>query len=295
MLSFEAALGPGGSPLPPHLGGALHGFVEGGVLKHAPHLAPILRPRGVDRAAHFMILPPPLESVIFESLRFGVVLYGAAAATAPALARALLAQQACGLNGRTLGIERVGGAVPGGGTRPLFERGRWFDIPEPPPVPRLPPMAPAALYRLSFRSPLLLASRKAQRQSERRADGLPWPPLASVLNSIANRLHDLEPDLAAALGLTADWSAPAAAADIAPLTPAAAPARRVAWTYTATPRAAPEPAPRRRALPFPGIVGDLIYPASGLAHESALLHWGQWLGVGQKTTMGCGHYVLSRH
>ncbi|MBK6716721.1 MAG: hypothetical protein IPG57_16980 [Burkholderiales bacterium] len=40
---------------------------------------------------------------------------------------------------------------------------------------------------------------------------------------------------------------------------------------------------------LPGITGSLIYPASADAArcrlEAALLYWGQWLGLGQKTTL----------
>ena len=58
-------------------------------------------------------------------------------------------------------------------------------------------------------------------------------------------------------------------------------------------RSRPGSPPRRLVLP--GITGSLIYPASADAArcrlEAALLYWGQWLGLGQKTTLGCGRFT----
>lgn len=306
MLTLDLQIGPGHKPLPPHLGGALHGFVESGVKNHAPHLLPVLRPDGPNQAAHFMILPPPLGEILPDSLRFGIMLYGASAWACPVLLRALLEQQSSGLNGRPIRIAQAWSANPFGDAHALLERGKLIDGAEDLPMVRQVQVYPgpttrgegsSTLYRLSFRSPLLLASRKAQRDRRRLADGLPWPSLASILDSIADRIRSLEPELAEALNLPPEWSAPEALRDLEPLTPAGSPARQIAWEYSATPRPAPDkeesPPAARRTLTLPGIVGDLIYPVTGIEHEQTLLHWGQWLGVGQKTTLGCGHYTLT--
>ena len=69
MLTLDLHVGPGRNPLPVHLGGVLHGFVEGGVKNHAPQLLPILRPNGPDLPAHFMILPPPIGAPSGDRLR----------------------------------------------------------------------------------------------------------------------------------------------------------------------------------------------------------------------------------
>lgn len=305
MLTLELELGPGRTPLPAHLGGALHGFVERGVKNHAPHLLPVLRPNGLDQAAHFMILPPPLWETIEDHFRFGVILYGACEGAWPVMLRALLSQQCNGLNGRRMHIRQAWSTDPAGDTYALLTEGNIVEGTEEPPITRnvqnLAESTPhrsdsVILYRLSFRSPLLLASRKAQRDRRRILGGLPWPSLASILDSIAERMRCMEPELANALNLAPDWSAPEAARGIEPLTPAALPASQVEWEYSATPRVAADESDgvpdRRRTFPIPGIVGDLIYPATGIEHEHSLLYWGQWLGVGQKTTMGCGCYAL---
>ena len=69
-LEFDFALGPGREPLPDYLGGVLHGYVEGAVKNHDPHILPVLRPGGADGIAHFMILPPPMTITVEGALRF---------------------------------------------------------------------------------------------------------------------------------------------------------------------------------------------------------------------------------
>ncbi len=302
-INLEVLLGPGRKPLPEHLGGVLHGFVEGGVKRHAPHLLPVMRPHGLHAAAHLMILPPPLGHPEVETMKFAIVLYGELATAWPVLVRALMEQQDSGFQGRRMRIKQAWCTNPAGETFALLEQGQLIEFPDGLPVAldirsmvdeANAGLGPTNIHRLTFRSPLLLASGKAQRDPRRLANGLPWPTLGSVLDSIADRMHVLEPELAAALGLSPDWAAPESARCIQPMTPAAAPARQIEWQYTSTPRSNTGDAPTpRRTLPVPGLVGELIYPATGIEHESQLLHWGQWLGVGQKTTMGCGSYALA--
>ncbi|MBU0500012.1 MAG: CRISPR system precrRNA processing endoribonuclease RAMP protein Cas6 [Gammaproteobacteria bacterium] len=305
MLTLDLQIGAGRVPLPAHLGGVLHGFVEGGIKNHAPHLLPVLRPQGSNQLAEMMIQPPPFGEPIRDHLRFGIILYGTSAGAWPVILRALLEQQSNGINGRYIQIVQVWSINPLGQAYLLVEQGRLLEGVEEPPITHniqsLADSTPAgngfaAFYRLAFRSPLLLASRKAQRDRERIAHGLPLPGLGSVLDSIAARLRALEPELADALNLPPDWTTPQAMRHIEPLTPAASPVQQIAWEYSATPRSTPDTEehqpPGRRTLLIPGIVGDLLYHPTGIEHEHTLLHWGQWLGVGQKTTMGCGCYAL---
>lgn len=306
-LDFEFALGPGPKPLPDYLGGVLHGYVEGAVKNHDPHLLPVLRPNGADGLAHFMILPPPMGDPVQGKLRFGIILFHAATHAWPVIVRALIEQQISQLNGRLLALRRAWCTGPDGEQHDLVHHGRLVGFTQGPPLHRClqslaaqaqPHLPGDAFFRLAFKTPLLLASRKAQRERERIARGLPWPTLGSALDSIASRCHQLEPELAAAVGLPHDWQAPPEAHAIEAYTPAGRPARQVEWVYSSTPRQAPDsPAPtpprERRSLVIRGLLGELAYPVPDIPHAAALLHWGQWLGVGQKTTMGCGQYVLS--
>lgn len=301
MLSFEMHLAKSRNPLPPHLGGVLHGFVEGGAKNYAAHLLQVLRPNGVNQAAHFMIIVPPVYTPIHDVLRFGIVLYNAAAKAFPVLLRALLEQQAHGIHGRAACIMQAWCLSPTHETFTLVQQGQLLNLPEQSPIMHNTHAMrkihaaenTSALHTLYFQSPLLLASRKAQRDKTRIEAGLPWPSLASMLNSIAERLRLLEPTLAQAIGIDAKWTAPEALHHIQALTPATDPARQIEWAYTATSRHSKKSHAKPRTLAFRGIVGNLIYQNNHTPHEHALLYWGQWLGVGQKTTMGCGNYVLS--
>lgn len=297
MLTLDLLLGPGQNQLPAHLGGVLHGFVEGGVKNHAPHHLPVLRPNGPNEAAHFSILPPPFGEPIGDHLRFAIMLYGTVAEAWPVVLRALLEQQGSNLNGRRVSISQAWCGNPDGEAFSLLEQGQLLEWPDDFPMVRnVEAMAlraqenrrHSAFHHLSFRSPLLLASRSAQRDRSRLAAGLPWPSLASILKSIAKRMRALEPELAHVLGLRPDWTAVELAHACEPLTPAATPARQIEWEYRGNSRHTGQPHIESHL----GIVGDLIYPATGIEHERQLLYWGQWLGVGQKTTMGCGSYVL---
>ena len=305
MLSFELRLGPGANALPEHIGGALHGFVEGATLAHAPQLLALLRPGGQNDAARFAVHAPPVGTTFEESVRFGLVLFGDASQAWPVLVRALIGQSAQRFHGRTTRIERASMQNPGGEPVPVVESGRLID-PTPQtesPSAWLQRVAAAgdagvderSFHVLNFRSPLLLASRYQVRVRLPQTGSLPWPTLGQLLDSVARRMCALEPDLARVAGCGPEWRASDAAHLIEPLTPAADPARQVVWAYNSTPRARQDQAvrPGRRTVPVPGVLGTLVYRATADAVERQLLYWGQWLGVGQKTTMGFGSFVLS--
>lgn len=275
MLSVQIEVASSGTDWPQHLGGVLHGFVEGAILNHAPQWLGHLRPLGDQGPAGFTIHAPPAQAqgVPDHVLRFGVVLFGLLGEAVDDIAQALEAQCERRLQGRAAHLIDVQAIEPDISASAFRTASR--------------------LHRLTLRSPLLLASRGASREGLRTHGQLPWPSLGSVLDSIAQRTRLLEPTLARSIALTSDWRASEVQRATEALTPANAPAQQVAWTYSATPRRSDRSAepPSRRQLPLPGIVGTLLYPAGGDPLESALLHWGQWIGVGQKTTMGCGSYV----
>ncbi|MCK6401070.1 MAG: CRISPR system precrRNA processing endoribonuclease RAMP protein Cas6 [Sphaerotilus natans subsp. sulfidivorans] len=280
-MSLRILLGPRcGAPVA--WGGVLHGFVERAVMSHAPELLPLMRPAGRQALAHFAILPPPVDAVDTsapqpaegddERLDFGILLFGAAlAAQADTLAEALRRQCAHRLHGRPARLDAV----------------RMIDAPQHLPALAVEPARAIRLHRLELRSPLLLASGSATHAGWHQHGHLPWPPLGSVLESIAARLRALAPAQAARLGLEAlppgqpRWRAEPAQWAIEPLTPAVRPARQIIQSYRT----------REHHLTPAGLIGTLIYPSHRPEHEAALLYWGQWVGVGQKTTMGFGSYA----
>ena len=109
---------------------------------------------------------------------------------------------------------------------------------------------------------------------------MPWPHLKTILDSVAKRMLVLEPELAQHIGLYPDWAADDFYATVEPLTPPNKPAQQIHWQYSSA-----------RTILKPGIGGELLYCCPLGSVETALLEWGQWLGVGQQTTMGCGRYT----
>lgn len=286
MLAVEATLGSGRNELPSHLGGILHGFVERAVLNHAPHLISVLRPAGEDSYASMALEVPRFGPFADECLRFGLILYRDATQSWNVILRALLAQTAMGLNQRAMEIRRSWICQPGSQVQAVVMDGQLMDEtpwPESPAAWIRRAIQPDTAYesllqvhQLDFQSPLLLGARTSIRHAQR----VPWPSLKSLLDGIAKRMQVLEPELGASIGLVQGWRASDAWAATYALTPAAAPATQVQWPYAA-----------HRGIYKPGIVGQLTYVAALGRTESALLEWGQWLGVGQQTTMGCGRYV----
>ncbi|HNC18206.1 MAG TPA: CRISPR system precrRNA processing endoribonuclease RAMP protein Cas6 [Accumulibacter sp.] len=286
MIAVEAALEAAAEPLPPHLGGILHGFVERALLNHAHSLMPAIRPEGSDEYANLAIEPPPYGQPVETRFRFGCLLFGDASASWRLLVRAILKQAGFGLNKRALSIRQVWVCQAGGLLEAVVSDGQFIDESCSSESPAWvkhaklrPPDEAKALHAccLEFRSPLLLGSRGRIRRDRQ----VPWPTLKSVLDSIAKRMRALEPELANALAISSDWCADERFEQVDALTPAASPAQQVQWPYAI-----------HRGIFKPGIVGKLIFVAPLGPVELALLEWGQWLGVGQQTTMGCGRYVL---
>lgn len=286
MLAIDAAIGAGKNKLPEHLGGALHGFVERAVLEHASHLSPVLRPHGDDEFASLAIEPPPFGQAINGMLRFGIVLFRDATQSWSVITRALVEQAASRINNRSTHIHRVLMLQPGSPVQAVVQDGRLID---PAPWPESPaawirrtPIKPSyeisshRVHTLELRSPLLIGSRGIIRREHR----VPWPTLKTLLDSIAKRMLTLEPELGNAIGIAPGWSARSELEGVTPLTPADAPARQIQWHYSP-----------QRGIYKPGIVGTLIFTAELSPTEFALLEWGQWLGLGQQTTMGCGRYI----
>jgi hypothetical protein len=288
MLVVQAQLEDGNNTLPQHWGGVLHGFVERAIMQHTPHLLPLLRPAGKDDYACMAITPPSYGMELDGTLRFGVILFRDATQSWNQIARAILQQAESKILNRTVQIEMAWMCQPGREMQPAILHDRMVD---PPPWPESPAAwlrnfelhhaeahEETALHQLDFSSPLLVGSRN----SIRRDNTMPWPSIKTLLDSIAKRMLVLEPELAQHVGLYPEWVANEAYASVAPLTKPENPAKHIHWQYS-----------HSRSILKPGIVGPLLYCCPLGALEIALLEWGQWLGVGQQTTMGCGRYTYS--
>jgi hypothetical protein len=304
LVAFEVALlnNGGAKPLPAHLGGALHGFIERALSNFAPQLEPVLRPNGPDEMAFFTLLCPPFEHKVEGHLSFGITLFGQAQQVWQPLMHAILAQCGANLNGQLIKLIKVRLERPGGLPITVFDVSQTDDdvLDEADnlnalAVPLWNPVSAGTLHALNFRVPLLVASRGAQRGSVREIEALPWPTLGALLDSLAKRIQTLEPALAQTIELVDGWRAPDYTHAAHCMTWAAAPAKQVQWRYASEPKnraGRKRVDSKQRALTLPGIVGTLMYVCSLSPTETTLLDIGQWLGVGQKTTMGYGSYSL---
>lgn len=293
LLSFEVALGPG-RELPEHLGGALHGLVDtAAALSKGPALSNALRPRGLNHAPAYAVQAPPWGQPVDRELRFGVLLFGAAATSWLNLVQTVaIHAREHRIHGRQAVVVRVNACSPGHPPLPVIENeSLLLNSQSLPPAStlELPDWGAGvdadhsrtvlpALHDLEFRSPLLVASRDAARTRFKESGKLPWPALGTLLLSIADRLRQVAPDLADRIGADSSWFPDPAIAGAGALTPVDSPARQILWPY--------------KGYELPGIVGRLVYPASADPVEHRLLYWGTWVGAGQKTSMGCGAFVL---
>lgn len=249
----------------PFLGGLLHGAWEHQVRCHAPGLSGLLGlERGKPGPKAYAILPPPFvqpsrPAAIGPVLAFGVLLYADAAAHAEELARAF---EHC----RCLSV------------------GRWVD-----PVVSITHQVHVPVYAASFAAcsairlhwltPLLLDSPAQRRLGLHQAP----PSLLRVVRSLVRRIDELEPGLALQLGLRdAAWTC--AEESIRGVSAVAVDWQPVVWRYGSRTKEAP--------VQFSGQLGRIDYSGEIPSAIHALLHWGTWFGVGQRTALGQGFYQI---
>lgn len=301
MLNCELIVEENGTPYPNFMGKVLDGFFESAVRFHAPHLEGILRPHGLDEIANFSILPPPVNKPLADSVRFSIMLHGTAAKSWMDIAIALNQHQYSGIHGRRSKLQELSLQQPESHRAIyLMRQGKFLPyMPELKNSDHLFQLASknlsetkeTRLYQLVFHSPLRIASRGAKGIEQQ----LPWPTLGGILESIAAHLRVKQPQLAEQLGIDKAWHASSAAEQTQALCFAAEPASQQECEYPSSvsrPERPDQAHGAQRPKTIRGIVGTLIYPATGGKQEQMLLHWGQWTGVGQKTTAGFGNYTL---
>ena len=148
----------------------------------------------------------------------------------------------------------------------------------------------ARLYRLDFHSPLRIASHKFKGREQ-----IPVPTLGGILDSIALHMRAKQPRLAEQLGIDKTWKASSVAEQTQALCCADKLASQPECAFPSS-KARPERREESRKnhpQSIRGIIDSFIFPATCGKQEQMLLYWGQWTGVGQKTTAGFGNYTLS--
>lgn len=254
----------------PFLGGMLHGAWEDQIHRHAPQLKTIL---GLEKSGNtpkrYALLPPPYGQISAKQddgslhLGFGLVLYGVAGEHASELGTAFCHCPALRFGQLHDAIEHS-----------------EFRIHTPENPTHFPELAAIQLHWLT---PLLLDS-PSQRTIG--ADQVP-PALLRVVRSIARRIREQAPELAEQLGLqTNTWLL--AEESIRQLDGQSADWHKVTWRYGSRTKDAP--------VQFSGQLGRIRYAGSNVANIPAdihaLLQWGTWFGVGQRTALGQGFYRI---
>ncbi|MFA6203149.1 MAG: CRISPR system precrRNA processing endoribonuclease RAMP protein Cas6 [Gallionella sp.] len=284
------------------MGKVLGGFFEGAIRFHAPQLEGVLRPNGLDGIANFSIIPPAIKAQVANTLQFGIMLHGEATKSWADIAIALHHQQHSRIHGRCSELREIYLQQPANeSARYVMKQGKFLSkMPELDSVDqvfqlalsKLSEASEARIFQLTFHAPLRIASHAVKGVGQQ----LPWPTLGAVLESIATHLRIKQPDLAEKLGIDENWKPSVVSGQAQALCFAADPARQIECDYpssTARPQRPDQAHRAQRPKQVRGIIGTLLYTATGDKQEQMLLYWGQWTGVGQKTTAGFGSYTFS--
>ncbi|WP_374243352.1 CRISPR system precrRNA processing endoribonuclease RAMP protein Cas6 [Zoogloea sp.] len=281
LIGVRLALAPEGPRSALHLadflGGVVHGGVEHLVRRHAPAIAADLGMGIPNRIKPYAILPPPFgwrpqPDDIAPHLPFGLALHGNAVRHAEALAHALSGWREvrhAGLVDRVRGIELSVGQPAG--AQAGWSPGQPFPaLSAPPALARFPAQA---MLSIRFLTPLRLT------------DASRPPGLLKLVRALRRRVEQTSPTLFAQLAGT-DWVCHEEA--IRRLEADSPDWRPVEWRYGSRTKDAP--------IEFRGHLGTLRYraptahPIPGPIHT--LLRWGTWFGIGERTALGQGMYLL---
>jgi CRISPR-associated endoribonuclease Cas6 len=290
--------------LPNYLGHSLHGFFEAALINYRPELLSQLRPNGENELAFYAMRVPwshslPESSLYDDALdlSFGILLCGSAQYTWPSMIAALHAQSAHGLDGYSFKIVSIAVGFAGLPAQEVFdaqdglfkttlnhpaelaigywrERYAYFSD--------LVRRQRESSVTLRFNEPLLLASNAAQIKAQASNTSLLSPSLNQVLKSIHARG-------------TALAGLPDSLIDVA-LTPTKVVQSTSNFESLTIPYASARSRERGNHKPNFNLLalnGSVTYTGAFVASELLLLELGQWLGVGQKTTIGFGAYQLS--
>lgn len=267
------------------LGGVIHGAVENLLRMRVPEIATALGIGTPNHIKPYAILPPPFGWAAEPrggelALPFGVALHGTAVRHAEAISLALTDWREVRLAGRVDRVHAVALSIGHpAGLSAQWSPGQPFpDTSSLAPLTTLP--ARNALV-LRFLTPLVLtgSGRPAATAHERP------PDLLRIVRALRRRIESANPALFCRLA-DSDWTSHEEA--IRPLEASSARWQEVSWRYGSRTKNAP--------ISFRGHLGSLHFqtsdtaPIPGPIHT--LLQWGTWFGVGQRTALGQGMYIV---
>lgn len=266
-------------------GGMLHGLFETALLKYSPALYSQLSDKASGVRARYALFPPLDQRQQCEpgdELRFGVVLFGSAARAWRAVLAALIAGDVLrlGAQRQPVTVIRVDSIHPARLPLRIYdpEDTTLEGHPDPIEIPARTD-APAESVRLRFLTPVTIST------PAKRALGLEAVPLTlhQCTKVLRNRLSALEPDIAADFDFRSNaWiSMEHRLRDVAI---ARAAVQLQEWIYGSS--------TKKNQIRFRGQIGEIEYAGRIPAAVIGLLELGQWLGIGQRTTLGQGWYRL---
>lgn len=268
------------------LGGVLHGSVEHLARQHAPHAAAQLGMTDANRIKPYAILPPPFGWHAHQTqdhqraLPFGIALHGPAACHANALAQALTHWQhvRCGTHQDEVRAIQLSVSVPSGPTMIWSPAEPWPTLVDASPAIAFPP---CRSLTIRFLTPLVLTSGGRDHIGP---DHRP-PSLLRLVRALRRRIESTNPPLFEQMA-GRDWIHHEET--IRPLEAQTPHWQPVQWRYGSRTKQTP--------ITFHGQLGTLHFcaqsdtPIPGPIHT--LLQWGTWFGVGQRTALGHGMYLI---
>lgn len=269
----------------PFLGGVLHGVLEHLVRLHAPMIGNDLGITPDSRLKRYAIVPPPYGWRIpvnseFIVMQCGVLLYGQARQHAQVVAALFDQWDELRLKGRRDKIQCCEMQYHVPGTPPLSRQ----DSVQSAFLDRRPDFTQTHQtsdhFTLNFFTPFKLG-----RAHQLAGSHLTPPMLLQIARSLTRRIVNVEPGLAAALDVgSLTWieaeeqirHLPAARHQLAP----------VRWRYGSS--------TKPFLIPCSGLVGQIDFAGCIPAAITALLHWGEWFGIGESTALGQGMYYVHK-
>lgn len=267
-------------------GGVWHGMVEGALAIHAPSLLALLtQGRGGHQRAFYALMPPLDDDALYSASAprtWSLILYGQACQHWHQILLALLEPHALKLGHSRVSvrIRKIESLHPQFGTSSIYDMdvGRLGEVAVPIHV-ALHDHCPTNGAALQLLTPVNISLEKL------RPMGLHEAPIALErwIKALRRRLSELEPELAEQFEFDgASWQKQERAlrdVDVASFDLAVLACRWKSRT-------------KSDSVLLRGQTGRMRFDGEIPARTHALLDLGQWLGIGQKTTMGFGWYRL---
>lgn len=284
-------------------GGIFHGLVEDTVKRHSTSLFELLKDRSMQRHSRYAVRPPLGAQARYgrgEKIEFWLVLYGSSCDAWSELLAAFLVRPVLGIGSErgAMWVARIDSLDPDGTSRPILADGdsHFSGVPQGVitteadwkessgvALELLTPVTITSSTKRQLGFDRVRASPESQEvvPSERWVNSL----LERWVSSLRERLIILEPDIARSFRFDTDeWVTQQD--ELKRCSVGLSQLRDFDWRWMSGTKSKP--------IMLHGLMGAVSYHAKLPPVVMALLTLGQWLGVGQRNTLGQGWYTLTR-